>query len=160
MAFDRTLVDAAVQNGDLLKVTDEVTVSAKASPNSKEAKRAYTKYVALTASGMAALCGGKFDPMTPKPDEGEDTRTDAQKEAGACDYFNYGYDLEARATTRQALMNELEGPEKQIKKAVINLRGMDYDDESVRAYILGSPKFKGVEGIDRLINNALAQVKE
>lgn len=160
MAFDKNLVEQAIQNGDLRREQDDVTVSAKASPNGKEAKRAYTKYVALTATGMAALCGGKFDPMTPKPEEGEDTRTDAQKEAGACDYFNYGYDLEARATARQALMNELEGPEKQIKKAVVNLRGMDYDDETVRQQILNSPKFKGVEGIDKLITSALAQVKE
>ena len=160
MAFDKAMVEAAVKSGDVLKVNDEVTVTAKASPNGKEAKRSYTKYIALTASGMAALCGGKFDPMTPKPDEGDDNRTDAQKEAGACDYFNYGYDLEARATARQALMGELEGPEKQIKKSVISLRGMDYDDETVRKHIMESPKFKGVEGIDRLITNALAQVKE
>lgn len=158
--FDKNLVEQAIQSGDLRKETDEITVSAKASPNGKEAKRSYTKYVALSATGMAALCGGKFDPMTVKPEEGEDVRTDAQKEAGACDYFNYGYDLEARASARQQLMSELEGPEKQIKKAVLNLRGMDYDDETVRQQILNSPKFKGVEGIDKLISSALAQVKE
>lgn len=112
------MIQAAIDSKDVIAVTDKVTISEKASPNGKAAEKAYTRLAAQTAKGMAALCAGKIPPATAKPAEGDDTRTDADKANGACDYFNYGYDLDVRAQVRGQLMSELEGPEKSILKAV------------------------------------------
>lgn len=115
------MLKAAIEAGDVVVVTDKVTISEKASPNGKAAEQEYQRYSAQNGRGMAALCNGKLEPATSKPEEGDDTRTDVQKQAGACDYFNYGFDLEARAQARAKLMSSLEGPEKAILKAVKSL---------------------------------------
>jgi hypothetical protein len=115
------LIQNAVKDGSLVATSEVVVITDKSSPTGKGGKRAYLMLAAQNARGMAALCGGKLEPATAKPAEGEDNRTDEQKANGACDYFNYGFDLDVRAKTRAALMAELEGPEKSIKKAVDNL---------------------------------------
>jgi hypothetical protein len=139
--FDMTMTDeikAGIEAGDIATVQDEVKVSDKASPTGKAASRPYTKLQALTAKGMALLCGGKLVPATGKPEDGvEDTRTDEQKAPGACDYFNYGYDLDVRAKERNILMSELEGPEKAIKKAVDSLvANAGMDETEARAFVI------------------------
>jgi len=149
------MVQKAIAAGHVVSVQDEVKISEKASPTGKAASKAYEKLSALNAQGMAALCGGKMVPATAKP-EGKDERTEDQKAAGACDYFNYGYDLDVRASIRQELMGSLEGPEKSIKKAFDAMVASGYSKQDAAEIVRNSPKFKGVEGIENLINRAAA----
>jgi hypothetical protein len=146
---------AGVLAGNIMARWDEVEVSDKASPTGKGAKRPYIRLDALNGAGLAQMFDGKIEPMTLKPEEGEDKRTAQQKEKGACDYTNYGYDLERRAAARLALMNELEGPEKLVKKAVVGMLGIGMEPVEVKTTILNSPKFKGVDGLAKLIDAAL-----
>lgn len=150
------MIEAAVKAGDVARVMDEVKISEKASPTGKAAVKAYEKLTALSARGMAALCGGKIEPATAKPAEGKDERTEAQKAAGACDYFNYGYDLDVRASIRQELMGSLEGPEKTIKKAFDGMVLAGYSKAEAAELVRNSPKFKGVDGLENLLNRAAA----
>lgn len=114
-------VRQAITDGNVKAELGEVKISKDASPTKTEAKQGYVKLLALNARGMAALCNGKLEPQTAKPEEGEDTRTDDQKAVGAADYFNYGFDLDVRASVRAKLVSSLEGPEKAIAKAVKGL---------------------------------------
>jgi hypothetical protein len=116
-------VAAAVANGDIREEQAEVTVSAKASPDGKEHKRGYTALRPQSFAGMLALCNGKVEPSTPKP-EGKDERTADEKAAGACDYFDYAYDLEVRAKIRAQIIASLDGPDKAIAKAIAGLTGL------------------------------------
>lgn len=150
------MVQAAIKAGNVLSVQDEVKISEKASPTGKAAVKAYEKLIALNAKGMSALCGGKMVPATPKPAEGKDERTEAEKAAGACDYFNYGFDLDVRATIRQELMGSLEGPEKTIKKAFDGMVLAGYSKAEAAELVRNSPKFKGVDGLENLLNRAAA----
>jgi hypothetical protein len=130
-------VNKAVEAGDVKAVQDKVSISEKASPTGKAAEMAYTRYVAVTARGMAALCDGKLEPAKDKPETGDDTRTDAEKAPGACDYFNYGFDLDVRATVRAKLMSTLEGPEKAIKKAIDTLvNNAGFSETDARALVI------------------------
>lgn len=117
-------IKAAIEAKDILVEAAEVTVSAKASPDGKEHKRAYEALRPQTMAGMLALCDGKVEPSTPKAAEGKDERTDAQKAAGICDYFDYAYDLETRARIRAAMTQGLEGPDKAIEKVSKQLDSM------------------------------------
>lgn len=157
--WNQDMVEAAIKSNDVERFDDEVTISEKASPTGKEAKRAFINYRALTATGMAAMCGGKYDPMKPSPKKGEkDERTDVEKEYGACDYFNYGYDLELRQKARTALLSELEGPEKSVRKLVLMLLAAENTEEDVRDTVINSPKFKGVDGLENMVESALKSV--
>lgn len=136
---------AGITAGHLRLTQGEVKISAKASPNGQEASREYAKLEALSAEGMAILCGGKIEPQTPKPEDGKDERTAAQKESGACDFFNYGYDLTVRATERAQLESTLEGPEKAIKKAVDALvTNSGFEPEEARAIVIAQRQKKGL----------------
>jgi hypothetical protein len=146
---------AGVKAGNIFARWDEVEISDKASPIGKGAKRSYIRLDAVNAQGISQMFDGKIEPMTLKPEEGEDKRTDQQKAKGACDYLNYGYDLERRAQARLQLMNELEGPEKLVKKAVVGMLGIGMEPAEVKATVLNSPKFKGVDGLAKLIDAAL-----
>lgn len=115
------MVQQAITDGNVRAEIGEVKISKDASPTKTEAKQGYVKLVALNARGMAALCNGKIEPQVAKPEEGEDKRTDTEKAVGAADYFNYGYDLDVRATVRSKLVSSLEGPDKAIAKAVKSL---------------------------------------
>lgn len=138
------LVNAAVAANHIRQETDKVVISEKASPNGKAAEKTYTRYTALDAQGMAALCNGKIEPATPKPETGDDVRTEEQKAPGACDYFNYGYDLDVRASTRASLMSDLEGPEKAIKKAVDALVASGFDATQARDLVIAQRKATGL----------------
>src|SRR6266536_2824418 len=85
---------AGVRAGNIRASWDTVEVSDKASPTGKGAKRAYIRLEALNAQGLAQVFDGKINPATSKPATGDDTRTDDDKRNGACDYANYGLDLE------------------------------------------------------------------
>jgi len=150
------MVQKAITDGHVQHVQDEVKISEKASPTGKAASKAYDKLIALDAQGMAALCGGKLVPATAKPAEGKDERTDDQKAPGACDYFNYGYDLDVRASIRQELMGSLEGPEKTIKKAFDGMVLAGYSKSEAAELVRNSPKFKGVDGLENLLTRAAA----
>lgn len=145
------MVKAAIEAGHIIVMDAEVEITDKASPTGKGTKRKYEKLLAQNAQGMAAMCDGKIVPGTDKPKEGKDERTDEQKANGACDYFNYGFDLQVRAEIRQSLMGTLEGPEKQIKRSFDGMLLADYSKEDAAEMIRNSPKFKGVDGIDAIL---------
>lgn len=142
--MENELIKAAVEAGDVIVTEDVVKISEKASPTGKAAEKKYQKFTAVTPKGMAALCGGKFAPATAKP-EGEDTRTEAETAPGACDYFNYGFDLDARAQVRTKLMSELEGPEKSIAKAVKALvENAGFSEAAAREVVILQRKAQGL----------------
>lgn len=117
----KAAIETAITEGHIVAETDEVKIAAKSSPTGKDETREYRKLVAVDIDGMIALCAGKVEAASAKPAEGDDNRTDEQKEAGVVDYFNYGYDLSIRSTERSRLAATLEGPEKAIAKAVKSL---------------------------------------
>jgi hypothetical protein len=138
-------IQKAIEEKNVAASTELVKISEKSSPNGKAAERPYVMLRALNARGMAVLCGGKLEPATDKPEEGDDTRTDDEKRPGAADYFNYGFDLDVRAKVRASLMSDLEGPEKAIKKAVDSLvanTGMSETD--ARDFVLAQRKKAGL----------------
>jgi hypothetical protein len=147
-------VRQAVAEGHIKASWDEVTISDKASPTGKGQKREYLRLDAQSAQGMAAIAGGKMKPADPRG-EGEDKRTPEQRAPGACDFFNYGYDLDVRASVRQALMGDLEGPEKAVKTAVKGFLAAEFAHDDIRSMIANSPKFKGVEGLEKMVEAAL-----
>jgi hypothetical protein len=101
---------------------------------------------ALNGKGMAALCNGKIEPQTPKPETGKDERTDAEKAIGACDRFNYAVDLEFRTPARAFIMGKLESPDKVIEKAAETLVAAGLFDslEAARAHVVEQRKAKGL----------------
>jgi hypothetical protein len=135
---------AAVDAGDVSAIEDKVSISDKASPTGKGLERSYIRLGANTAKGMAVLNGGKINPASPKPEQGDDTRTDEQKANGACDYHNYGYDLDARAKIRAGMMTELEGPEKAINKAVKALVDAGMPEDTARNIIVEQRRKAGL----------------
>ena len=150
------LVKAAIEAGHIKVETKTVEISDKASPTTKGVAADYQRLYAQNAQGMAAICNGKIVPATDKPAEGKDERTDEEKAAGACDYFNYGHDLEVKAEIRQELMDTLVGPEKGIKKAYDGAVLMGYSKTEAADLVRNSPKFKGVEGLEELLKRAQA----
>lgn len=98
----------------------DVTISAKVTKTRDEFVT-YDKLVALTFVGQALLAGGKEAPATAAPAEGKDERTEDQKAKGACDHFNYGFDLEVKRELRGKLAELIEGPAKAIAKAATTL---------------------------------------
>jgi len=146
-----------IASGNVQVSWDTVDVSAKKSPTGKAAYRYYLRIEARNAAGQSQVFG-KLNAATSEKDIPADATADQRKalEAkGACDYANYGYDLERRAAARQALLGELEGPEKAVKKAVIGMLAIDMTPEEIRAQIMGSAKFKGFEGLANIVDSAL-----
>ena len=150
MALSEQVV-AGITEGHIVKDDGEVKISANVSPNGKETKGTYVRLLAQDAIGMAILCGGKVAPATPKPEDGKDERSAEEKAAGACDYFNYGYDLEVRAGVRADLIGTLEGPEKQIKKLFDGLVLGGWDKDEAVSMIKTQSKFKDADGLDAIL---------
>ena len=148
-------IQTGIAEGHLLPVWSEVEVSDDASPTGKGVIQEYIRLYSLDAQGMSILNNGKIKPATPAPAEGEDKRTEEEKAKGACDYHDYGHDLEVKRKIRMGIMAGLEGPDKAVKKAVSGLKAMEHSDEEIVTMIKASPKFKGVEGLDKLIATAL-----
>lgn len=134
-----------VAENHIAQVTAKVTIRAKSSPTKKDESQPYISYTALTGRGMALLCGGKVEPASAKAEEGKDERTDAQKAPGACDFFNYGYDLDVRQPIRVQLEDSLAGPEKAIDKMVKALvDGGLFNEADARAFVIKSRQDKGL----------------
>lgn len=134
----------AIADNHVIPTRAEVVITDKASPTGKGAKAFYLALSAQDAQGMAALCDGKLSPATAKP-EGEDTRTKEQAAPGACDYFNYGKDLDVRADVRSKLMSALEGPEKAIKKATDALvANTGMNEAAAREFVVAQRKTAGM----------------
>ena len=105
-------------------ITD-VTISADKSPTKKAEAQPYEKLEAISPEGMVLLSGGKLEPAVLRGDEKIDPRSDADRIKGACDFFNYGLDLEVKRNLRKALETEISGPEKAIRKlaqALVDLK--------------------------------------
>lgn len=115
-------IAAGIEAGDLANVgSTDVTIKMGTSGAKKDETLPYEKLVALTFDGQLILSGGKMEPGTDAPKEGKDERTKEQKQKGACDHFNYGYDLDIKRELRRQLSEELEGPAKVILKAAERL---------------------------------------
>lgn len=138
-------INDAIVAGHLSHEIETVTIRAASSPTKKDESREFDALYALDAEGMALLCGGKIEPQTAKPAEGDDNRTDEQKKLGACDHFNYGRILTVRQAVRSALETSLEGPEKAIAKLVkINMDGGMFDsEEEARNHVIARWKKDG-----------------
>lgn len=145
----------AITDGDVVTSIGTVTISAKASPTKAEAKQDYLVLEAMTGAGMGAINGGRIRPRKEAPAEGPDTRTAEEKLYGACDWHNYGYDLNVRADIRGALMATLEGPEKAIANVVKSLRAIDFSDEDITASVMKG-KFSTHPQIAQILAAALA----
>jgi len=116
-----------------------VTLGADKSPTKLDEIQPYQKLLGITFEGMILLCGGKAEPAALRGDTKKpDLRTDAEKQAGVADHFNYGLDLEVKRPIRKALENSLAGPDKAIRKmaqALLDLkmaRNMDHALEKAR----------------------------
>lgn len=139
------LIQKAISDGHVISYEDEVKVNAKNSPDGKDHVAKYTRYEAVNAKGMLALCNGKMAPKTPKPTDGEDKRTDQEKEPGAADFFNYGFDLDVRAQARAKMLSGLESPEKAIAKVVKSLVDAGiYTESEARDFVIEQRKAKGL----------------
>lgn len=160
---DLALVSASqregIQAGNIVASWDTVTVSGKKSPTGKAAFRYYIRLEALNGAGGMQMFNGKINAATPSEKVPEGSTAD-QREAltakGMCDYANYGADLERRAAARTLLLSELEGPEKVVKKAVAAFLGMEYEPDMIRQLILTSPKYKGIDGLAKIVDSALS----
>jgi hypothetical protein len=146
-----------VKNGNVLVSWDTVDVSATKSPTGKAAFKYYIRIEAVNAAGQSAVFG-KINAATPEGALAEGISAEERKvktAKGACDYANYGLDLERRANARQALLSELEGPERAVKNAVKSMLGLEMPVSEIRDMILNSPKYKSVEGLAAVIDSAL-----
>lgn len=144
----------SIKAGHVIPSIGAVLVGKDASPTKQAVFREYLKLDAQRGEGMRDIMNGKIQPATPKP-EGKDERTPDQKAPGACDMFNYGYDLDVRAKVRIDLIQSLEGPEKAIANMIKGLRAGENDDDTIRTIVLASPKFKGTANLDLILNAAL-----
>lgn len=145
----------SIRDGHVIPSIGAVLVGKDASPTKQAVFREYLKLDSQSGEGMRDIMNGKIKPATPKPAEGKDERTPDQKAAGACDMFNYGYDLDVRAKVRIDLIQSLEGPEKAIANMIKGLRAGENDDDTIRTIVLASPKFKGTANLDLILNAAL-----
>jgi hypothetical protein len=142
---------AARNEGKIAAFWSRASITVKAKKVAKGGKRAYVRLESLNGRGMNVLAKGIID-VQPKPKEGKAV-------VSGCDCFNYGLDLMRRVPVRQALEESLAGPEKAVKKLVLGLLAGEESPEDVRAFVKNSKKFKGVEGLDKLIDAALASAK-
>lgn len=145
-ATDANRIREAIKAGHIKAVNKVVTIRAASSPTKKDETWPYIAYEAQDAQGMAALCNGKLEPAKPKPEEGEDTRTDADKAGGACDFFNYGRDLGVKLLVRNKLASAIAGPEKAIEaaaKAMLAAELFATMDEA-KAAVIAQRKAKGL----------------
>lgn len=117
-------IDEAKKNGDVKVEETEVSVTG---PDGKEHVRKFDMERATTYEGALALCEGRIGP---KDKKGEAVTV--------LDLFNYGWDLNRRRAQRQALLAQIEGPEKAIEKGVKALIASGaFDNEAdAKAFIL------------------------
>jgi hypothetical protein len=115
-----------VLSGGLLATVGSVTASAKIEEKGKKTEKSaigsYVRLEAVTPAAALALMDGRMS---------------ATKDgAGVLTRFNYGYDLDARGTIRNPLLQKLEGPEKAIDRAMKGLMGLPGMTEALAREII------------------------
>lgn len=149
---------AGIKAGNIKPSWDTVTVSKKKSPTGKAGYKHYVRLEAVNTQGLSQLFDGFINAATDESKIAENASKEQREKLlhkGACDYANYGFDLERRADTRAKLLAELEGPEKVVKKAVAAFMALDMEPAQIRMHILNSPKYKGVDGLAKIVDSAL-----
>jgi hypothetical protein len=139
-------IAAAIEAGQIRNVgPTDLTISAKVT-KTKDETLVYEKLIALTYEGQAFLTGGKEEPALDLAEGAKDERTDEEKAKGACDHFNYGFDLEVKRILRGKLAELIEGPAKVIAKAAQNLidNGIADDMETATAVVKAARAKKGL----------------
>jgi hypothetical protein len=154
-------IQQAVADGHIAAdITDvDIRHGAQQNPTGKNLFGFYLRLLAMDTEGQLALCNGLERPsVVPKDEKGntipEDKRTAEQIEAakvGACDWFNYGSDLERKQLCRKAILAAVEGPEKAIRKSFEGMILAGYDKAEAAAMLRNSPKFKDVDGLENLL---------
>lgn len=103
-----------VTDGSLLATVGWVKATAKIEDNGKKSEKSaiasYVRLAATTPAAALALMDGRMKANDDGP--------------GVLTRFNYGYDLDARGSQRNPLLQKLEGPEKAIERAVKGLMGI------------------------------------
>lgn len=74
----------------------------------------YEKLEAISDEGEVLLSGGKRENAVLRSKEKEDKRTEAEKQKGSRDHFNYGMDLEMKRIIRRDVEDDIAGPERAI----------------------------------------------
>lgn len=150
---------SAIKDGHILATWSTVVVTAKVSPTGKAGSKPYVRLEAQNANGLAALFEGFINAAVPEDKLPDGISVEEKKKKttkGACDYANYGLDLERRAQIRQQLLSELEGPEKTVRKAVASFLAMEYEPAEVKTMIMNSPKYRDVDGLEKIVDTAIA----
>jgi hypothetical protein len=118
-----------VADGSLKASVGFVTASAKIEDAGKKVeKSAITSYVRITTQTPKAALFLMEDRML----------GDANG-PGVLTRFDYAYDLDARGSVRNPLLQKLEGPEKAIERAVKGLMGMGMSEEKARKIVADNP---------------------
>lgn len=147
-AYSKTAaeISAAIEAGKIRNVgPTDLTISAKVT-KTKDETLVYEKLIALNFEGQSFLTGGKEEPALDLAEGAKDERTEEEKAKGACDHFNYGFDLEVKRILRGKLAELIEGPAKVIAKAAQNLidNGIADDMESATAMVKAARAKKGL----------------
>lgn len=140
-------IRAAIEAGDVFTVPAKVTIRKQKSPTKRDEVQPFIAYFANTVAGAITLSGGKEEPSKDAPETGDDTRTPAEKQLGACDHFNYGFGLKSYQNPIRGMLEDLiAGPEKQIAKLVKQLVDGKMADNEVEAreMVIASRKKKGL----------------
>jgi len=112
-------IQELIAAGEIANLGDtELTISAKVT-KTKDETLVYEKLIALSFNGQLALAGEKEEIATVATEGVE--LTPEQEAKGACDHFNYGFDLEVKRILRGKLAELIEGPAKAIAKGAQNL---------------------------------------
>jgi hypothetical protein len=147
-AYSKTAaeISAAIEAGKIRNVgPTDLTISAKVT-KTKDETLVYEKLIALNFEGQSFLTGGKEEPALDLAEGAKDERTEEEKAKGACDHFNYGFDLEVKRILRGKLAELIEGPAKVIAKSAQNLvdNGIAEDMESATAMVKAARAKKGL----------------
>jgi hypothetical protein len=107
----------------------------------------FIAYLAKDALGAIILASGKEEPQTEAPEDGDDSRSEFDKQLGMVDYFNHGWYLKRYNNyVRDMLLDSIAGPEKEIAKRVKSLlEGKLAKTEAIaRARVI---KYRMIEGL-------------
>jgi len=144
--IERAELMAAVERGDLQPAGwKAVTIGKGKSGTGKAEFGLYEKLVALTDAGALFLSHGV--------EFGEPVPGKKRKPKGKLDFFDYGFDLEAKRPLRKALLKAIAGPGKEIDKAVELMlvhkllnpaTGLPHTKETLREMIVNSRAAAGM----------------
>lgn len=149
-----------IKDGNLIAFWNTQNVT----ENAKGAARAEVGWFigikAVNGDGMLQGSNNKIDLAVRDADKLEKMTPEERAVAklkGACDIWNYGMDLERRRMFRKGLMAKVEGPDKAVKKVVLGMLAADeYTHEEIREMVSNLKKFKGVAGLEKIVNQVLA----